>query len=479
MADLQQSLEYLRAGNITLDGIQQIIINTQICDDVYNTDPFDLAGPGVLLSFAIAATLIVLFGTIQSFISYVIPPYASSTTRLAIARAQILYDTTCNTAFFLFLVTLITSYFRLQQSPNAYECIMIQRLLDTQSTLITLALIARIIQKRPVNLRPSTRRWGLGQIWTLTQALIIPAHYVKSMSGKASSAVLSRLCAATQAAHHPTGSLGWPTASIPESGNYYLLFGIGTFVLTVVVCIAVDNIRSRFWSWLKTVFTSRLTRVIAVSVWTLLCLVGLILNTWQLIYLWQTMLDAGSARIPWDFGQIVVVALWLPALYQLLLTGLLCLSLESKPNENDFSWAKGIHNILYFLINELCKYSFRTRIVSANASQTSRMLATRLDWKKTAKKPRKIAKSPNRKTAGRARLSWRSESRRPTASPARERKSPPSLKMLVRVTRRLSDHERQRHGAGDDGKKHQSRDSPVAEAIQVSRAPVIPSCVRT
>ncbi len=248
-----------------------------------------------------------------------------------------------------------------------------------QSNLTVLALIAHIIQKRPINVRPSTRRWGLGQIWTLTQALTIPAHYLKSMSGKASSAVLSRCCAATQAEHHPTGSLGWPTASTAPSGNYYVLLGVGTFVLTIIFCIAVDTIRSRFWSWLKVIFTSLLTRVVAVSVWTLVCLIGLTLDAWQLIYLRQTMLDAGSAKIPWDFGQIVAVALWIPAMYQLLLTGLLCLEMESKPNEENFSWAKGIHNILHFLITELCKYCFRIAMMSANASQTNRMLVTRLD----------------------------------------------------------------------------------------------------
>ena len=175
------------------------------------------------------------------------------------------------------------------------------------------------------------------------------------MGGQTSAALLSRLCAAIHAEDLSLGSSGYPTVSTPPSGNTHLLLSIAAAALGIGLCIASSYLRNGFWTWLKKVFTSRLTLVVVISLWTVMSLAGLGISTWQLLYLRQTMSKAGSSHAKWDFGQVVAVGLWMPALYQLLLSFLVGLPLKPTLNKDNFSWAKAFWNIVFFVIEELCK----------------------------------------------------------------------------------------------------------------------------
>ena len=354
--DLENSLDYVQAGNLTLDGIRQVLSSCpQICDRFYGTEAFDLAGPGVQLSFDVQSLLIVIFGTLQSFISYILPPHASKSTKLIIARLQVIFDTIFGTITFLSICTMITSFIRLRQTPTAFERIMIQVLLDRANMCLVLGLIARMVQNTPLNIKQPFRRWHDTQLWLTVMVLGLIVPCLKSMSGKVPTAALSRLCAKTYEADHDTGLLGYPTVYVPPSGNLYLLCSAIIFFGSIGTAIASEYIRNSIWQWLKKVFTSRLSIVIFVTAWTAVALSGLGLNVWQILYLRQTMIKAGSDMSRWDLGQVFAVALWLPSFYQMILTAFISLEFKSVYNGDNFSWSKGIWNLWVAMFEVLCK----------------------------------------------------------------------------------------------------------------------------
>ena len=352
---MQESLGYLQAGNVTVDGIKQILSDCNLCDKAYSTETFDLAGPGIYLSFAIQAVLSLIFGTFSSFISYITPPHASPSTRLTIARLQILFETVLSTNIFIYLATMVTSFVRLKQGPTAFECLMINQLLDLQAMVIVLSLIARVVQQQPAKIIPSAPRWHMGQVWFIANVIPLLGHYVKSASSSSTYAVISRICALTRALDKPSGSMVYPKVRTTESGNSHLLWMFGAFVVSIGVCVMFDEVRNRFLVWLKKVFTSRMTLVIAIALWALLTLLALAGNSVEMVFLRRRLSAAGVANTDWDFGQVVAVGIWFPALYQLLLTVLV--SLNGKPvyNAENFSWTKAFYNIGVYLIEELCK----------------------------------------------------------------------------------------------------------------------------
>ena len=354
---IHQSLEELQSGNVTMDGIKQIIKDCpRICDYFYGTEPFDLAGPGVQLSFLIQAVLVVTFGILQSFVSYIMSPHASSSTQLFLARIQAVFDTVCTRVVYLYVATLVTSFVRLRNGPDAFERITIPRLMEHSQASITLALTARIVQKDPAKVKLRAQRWNMAGLWAISQALPMIGAFAKGMSGPLPSAVLSRLCATTHSEDEDLGVLGYPTVTTAPSGKFYLLMTVCALLIMLAICAAVDLFP--ILAWLKKIFTARLTVVIGVSVWIIAALSGLCLNQWMLMYLRQTMRNAQSVQATWDFGQIVAVGLWVPVFYKLLLTILVYLKPKSKSLEGGFRFsdaAQIVRNLFSSCIEDLCK----------------------------------------------------------------------------------------------------------------------------
>lgn len=311
------------------------------------------------LSFLIQAVLVVLFGTLQSFVSYIVSPHASSSLQLFIARLQAVLDSVCTRVVYLYAATLITSFVRLRNGPDAFERITIQKLLEHSQASITLVLIARIVQKDPPKVKRHAQRWQMAALWPAAQALPMMGAYIKSMSAPLPSTVLSRLCAATHSEDEDLGMLGYPTVTKSPSGNSYLLMTIVTVVVMLLICAAVDLVRNRFVAWLKKLFTARLTLVLGVSLWTVASLAVLGAEHWMLIYLHQTMLRAKVIQAGWDLGQVAAVGLWVPVFYRLILTILIYVKPTSRTIEDGFRFSdvpQAVRNILSNSIEDLCKH---------------------------------------------------------------------------------------------------------------------------
>lgn len=354
--ELEQVLQYLQSDNVTLNGVQQILNdNPQICEHAYGTKSFDLAGPGVLLSILIQLVCIILFGTLQSFISYILPPHAKRSTRLNVARFQVVLDTIFSISSFLFVVTAVTCFIRLRQDPKMFERIIIKGVINAHINTQTLAFISYIVQRTPNGVKPHKPRWTDGTVYLFGGPLFFITQYVRNVGDGQKFKALSRLCADTHTKEETP--LGYPTVTTDFSGNYTLMVAVGWFVLVLAGIIAVNRIRNAFFAWVKKVFEARLTKVVLITFWSLCGLAATIGGLWDLLYVRQTMLQTGRFDWQWDFGQILVLAPWALVAYQLLLTCLICLSPNPPdPEDNSKGYVKAVKLVLLYVLYLLCKY---------------------------------------------------------------------------------------------------------------------------
>ena len=291
----------------------------QICDYVYGTADFDFAGTGVFFSLAVQAILYLVFGTLLSFISYILPLHAKSSTRLTVARLQVVFDTVYSTGNLIHLATLIATFVRLRQDAGVFERNIIQSMLDIQATLQAVAMIAYMIQRVPATIKPRAQGWGFMTVWLTSQPLILAGHYLKARSGWGPATAITKLCRASAPTDHPY-------ISTPPSGNTYLLIFIGTIVFTILILIVNEYIRSTIWTWIMKIFGSRIMAAIGVTLWTLCTLTALGMNSYFLFYEREAMLSKTASGGPaWDLGQVLVLVVWLPAAWLMVLTFLLSL----------------------------------------------------------------------------------------------------------------------------------------------------------
>ena len=186
----------VEAGNVTtLDEVKTVLaVCPQICQSVWGTADFDLAGPGVLGAIGIQTFLLAVFGLLQAIVSYFIPPSATSSTRLLVARLQAIFDTAYRTSTILALAILATSFVRLRNGVKAYESTMMQDTLCIQIGLIWIAFISHIIQREPVGVKLNPQRCGDGRVWIFGQVFTTIVYYLQSKDGWTHKKLVTKLC---------------------------------------------------------------------------------------------------------------------------------------------------------------------------------------------------------------------------------------------------------------------------------------------
>lgn len=359
--DYTESIKLALEGSVSEDNLRDLLRGCpQICDEVYGKPDIDFAGSGIFISLAIQTALFVVFGVLQTFVSYLLLPRASSSSKLTVARLQVVFDTVYTTGSLLAVATLVASYMRLRHGPSAFERSIMQDMLDVQSILQTLALIAHMVQQSPSGIRPKASRWQYGQVFLTSQAIIFPVKYLKGMSGRLPSAAITRLCSSvgSEPGSNDPASISYPYVHTSPSGTSYVLASLVGVAIVVAILIANEYIRWTIWNWLKKVFTSGITLAILVSSWTLLTSMVLVFHWWQLLYMRDFMFAKAGMNgwsVQWDFAQILSLVFWLPAAYQIVLTLLVLLSPRVGPNQVNRGICKTVSALVFLLFATLCE----------------------------------------------------------------------------------------------------------------------------
>lgn len=181
-----------------LDDFNSILSDCpQICDAVYGKKDFDLGGIGVYSSFAMNVVLFVALGLLQSFVSYLVPHNASSSYRLAVTRAQLVFDKAYGIGTFLHFGIIAFTTVRLysQDDPiGTYERSAIQDLLEIVVCLQTVAIISYMVHKVPAVVKTIPLNWGCGSNWLFWIFATVARDWLKSKLGKTPLTVISKLC---------------------------------------------------------------------------------------------------------------------------------------------------------------------------------------------------------------------------------------------------------------------------------------------
>lgn len=131
----------------------------------------------------------------------------------------------------------------------------------------------------------------------------------------------------------------------------FLGFGLA-FCLAILVVIFV-TLWNRLWLWLIKILELWITRATYVLGWTALSLALLYHHGYHFVYVRDNMFSGSNAALggKWDLGQVVVVLLWFPAFYQLVLA-----TVVSMNTPRDEGIVFGFINILYRVFEMLCRY---------------------------------------------------------------------------------------------------------------------------
>ena len=324
---MKSALHDLQAGNTSLDSITQLLHTCPaICDRVYGGADFDLAGPGVYLAHIIQGIIVLLFGTLLSFVSYVVSPHATSVTKLTIARLKVVFDTIYSTGLLIYIAILVTSFVRRWQglADTALEQSFVQDLLSFQRAVAFLGLCSYLVYRQPAQIKPHAIRWGSDRAWAIASTFSIIGDWVSSMKGRMPTDDMIKLCriAAFNSGHAESS----PELTTPIRRSFMIwIFLIGV-VVTVAIIVVNEYVRSTIWTWIKKIFTSYITVVIGIIMWTMFNVVALVFYGAHIRYMRQAIATkADDAFAEWDLAQIMILTAWIPAAYQMVLTALMCL----------------------------------------------------------------------------------------------------------------------------------------------------------
>ncbi len=292
---------------------------------MYGPTDFDLAGTGFYIVLITQMVLVLLLGLSLAFISYILPPHASSATKLSITRLKTAWDTIYGTGILLYLVIQITTYVRIRQPGGigAYEFGFMGDISWLQYIFAAFSWVSFVTYRHPAGIkRPSRPGWGIASSWFTSFGLMIIGEQIVNKKKYMPKSVLTHLCTSLgdEESSYPFIS----SSSTPQTSILLLLLIYGSFA---VVAVALAYFASTIYNWLKNFLTSKAFMIFWLVSWVTLLLCGLGMYSWHLHYLRQGMFrKAAPDQLPqWSFGQILLLAMWCPAIYRLVLTLAVCL----------------------------------------------------------------------------------------------------------------------------------------------------------
>ena len=291
----------------------------EVCNKVYGDGNPDISGIGVLISFGIQGILCLILGPLLSFLFALKSLDSSPETQLTSWRCHILFDKVQGIGSLTCFATLISSYMTLRWGCSAYELLMIKKLIEYETTLVSHAVFAHVVDTvfgRTVQRQepPSQRLWKFLTLWLLAFGVSAfhlylklghdPSHTMGDIAG-----ALIELCPKYQ---------GFPLVShvsVPAQA-------VGLVLDIVAIAGFMSLLILRFISTrVGNTFRRRRVELLFAFYMPVRLAVYLTTTFWDVVQVRSRMREKSSASNTdnhWSFGQVGAVIIWTPAVFHIL-----------------------------------------------------------------------------------------------------------------------------------------------------------------